>query len=467
MEEIYNDDIPRKTKWAFGLIGTASSALEGTVFGSITFFYNIKMGLGTELIGIAWIIFGFWNAINDPIFGVLEERTRTKIGRRIPYIRYGSFFFGLFFILSWFPFFGTSQTALFLNFVVVLFVFDTIFTLVGLVTYSLPAEMAITAKSRANLGVYTTILGALGVLISMALPMFLLTGETTELDPAFRPAMIIVGVVSSIIMFIGSYFLYENEYTQKEETLGLIDSLKACFKNKPFLIFESSNFFFTISYTILISGIFYYIQFVLELADFMAMVPLIVVFLSLFIFTAVFSFLVPKYGLKKIQIFGLLFSAIAFLISFFVADTLIPALIVFVFIGIGIAARVVSEQPIMGDLIDYDELNLTGKRRETSYAGINALFMKPSISIANWLYLAIFTAYGFDETLNVQSGETKYGIMIGFFLVPAILFLIGGSLFLRYPLHGEKWDSKKKELAKIHLQKENDYLESIKNSNKE
>ncbi|MHA1512348.1 MAG: MFS transporter, partial [Promethearchaeota archaeon] len=318
MEEIYNDDIPRKTKWAFGLIGTASSALEGTVFGSITFFYNIKMGLGTELIGIAWIIFGFWNAINDPIFGVLEERTRTKIGRRIPYIRYGSFFFGLFFILSWFPFFGTSQTALFLNFVVVLFVFDTIFTLVGLVTYSLPAEMAITAKSRANLGVYTTILGALGVLISMALPMFLLTGETTELDPAFRPAMIIVGVVSSIIMFIGSYFLYENEYTQKEETLGLIDSLKACFKNKPFLIFESSNFFFTISYTILISGIFYYIQFVLELADFMAMVPLIVVFLSLFIFTAVFSFLVPKYGLKKIQIFGLLFSAIAFLISFFV-----------------------------------------------------------------------------------------------------------------------------------------------------
>ena len=117
----------------------------------------------------------------------------------------------------------------------------------------------------------------------------------------------------------------------------------------------------------------------------------------------------------------------------------------------------------MGDLIDYDELNLTGKRRETSYAGINALFMKPSISIANWLYLAIFTAYGFDETLNVQSGQAKYGIMIGFFLVPAILFLIGGSLFLWYPLHGKEWDSKKKEIAKIHLQKEKEYIENLKN----
>ena len=127
------------------------------------------------------------------------------------------------------------------------------------------------------------------------------------------------------------------------------------------------------------------------MADFDAMIPLLIVFLSLFIFTAIFSFYVPKFGLKKIQLFGLFFTAIVFFISFFVADVLIPAYIMMLFIGIGLAARVVSEQPIMGDLIDYDELNLTGKRRETSYAGINALFMKPSISIANWLYLAIFT----------------------------------------------------------------------------
>ena len=466
MEETYDDSIPRKTKWAFGLIGTASSALEGTVFGSITFFYHIKMGLDPILIGYAWIIFGFWNAINDPIFGIIEERTRTKIGRRIPYIRYGAFIYGFLFILSWFPFFGDSQTALFLNLLVVLFVFDTIFTLIGLVTYSLPAEMAITAKTRANLGVYTTILGAIGVFISMGLPMFLLTGETTELNPAFRPAMIIVGVVSSIIMFVGSYFLYENEYTQQEETLGLIDSLKACLKNKPFLIFESSNFFFTIGYTILLSGIFYYIQFVLQLADFDAMIPLLVVFLSLFIFTAVFSFLVPKYGLKKIQLFGLMFTALAFFISFFVADVLIPAYIILIFIGMGLAARVVSEQPIMGDLIDFDETQ-TGKRRETSYAGVNALFMKPSISIANWLYLAIFTAYGFDETLNVQSDPAKVGIMVGFFLVPSILFLIAAIMFKWYPLHGKEWESKKEEIAKIHQQKENDYLEYMKNSKKE
>lgn len=467
MEEIYKDKIPEKTKWAFGLIGAASAALEGTVFGSITFFYNIKMGLSMSLIGTVWLIFGIWNAINDPIFGILEERTKTKIGRRIPYIRYGAPIYGLLFILSWFPFFGNTQIALFLNMLVVLFVFDTIYTLIGLVTYSLPAEMAITAKSRANLGIYTTILGAIGVLVSMVLPMFLLTGsETTQLDPAFQPTMIIVGIVSSIIIFGGSYFLYENEYTQQEESLGIISSLKACFKNKPFLIFESSNFLFTIAYTTLISGIFYYIQFILQLTDVMAMLPLIIIFISLFIFTAIFSMLVPKYGLKKIQLFGLFFTSLIFLICFLVADEFIPALIVMVFIGIGLAARVVSEQPIMGDLIDYDE-TLTGKRRETSYAGVNALFMKPSISIANWLYLVIFSEYGFDQTINIQSDHTKVGIMIGFFLVPAILFLFSAILFLWYPLHGKEWNSKKEEISKIHLQKEKDYVEYLRISKKE
>ena len=57
--------------------------------------------------------------------------------------------------------------------------------------------------------------------------------------------------------------------------------------------------------------------------------------------------------------------------------------------------------------------------------------------------------------------------MIGFFLVPSILFIIGAILFKWYPLHGKEWDSKKEELAIIHLQKEKDYVEYLKNSKKE
>src|SRR6056297_1986218 len=91
ISELEEESVPKKTKIAFGLFGTGHSALNGIALGSaITFFYNVKLGLGEDLVSLAWIIFGIWNAINDPLFGIFQERTHSKLGRRIPYLRYGA-----------------------------------------------------------------------------------------------------------------------------------------------------------------------------------------------------------------------------------------------------------------------------------------------------------------------------------------------------------------------------------------
>ena len=90
-EDLDKEFVPVKTKVAFGLYGTAHTALGQIALGAaITFFYNIKLGLSEEWLSLAWLIFGIWNAVNDPLFGILEERTQSKIGRRIPYLRYGA-----------------------------------------------------------------------------------------------------------------------------------------------------------------------------------------------------------------------------------------------------------------------------------------------------------------------------------------------------------------------------------------
>ena len=59
--------LPAKSKVAYGGANTASSILSGIGFAAITFYYNVKLGLSAELIGIAWLIFAVWNAINDPL----------------------------------------------------------------------------------------------------------------------------------------------------------------------------------------------------------------------------------------------------------------------------------------------------------------------------------------------------------------------------------------------------------------
>ena len=137
----YDERLPQRSKLAFGLSQTSINLLMVIALGSaITFYYNIKLGLTEEWISLAWLIFAIWNAINDPLFGILQERIDTSIGRRIPVLRFGAPFYTITFIICWFPFLGNTQIALFWNLLLALFLFDTMFTMVGLVITALPVS---------------------------------------------------------------------------------------------------------------------------------------------------------------------------------------------------------------------------------------------------------------------------------------------------------------------------------------
>ena len=118
--ELPEEKLTKTTKISFSFGAFANNVLNGLVFGNITFFYNQKLGADATLLAIGWVIFAFWNTINDPIVSYFIDNTRTKIGRRIPYIRYGSFIYALAFVLCWIPIAPLdNQFALFLNFIFV------------------------------------------------------------------------------------------------------------------------------------------------------------------------------------------------------------------------------------------------------------------------------------------------------------------------------------------------------------
>lgn len=464
----FKDKIPVKSKVAYGSANTASSILSGIGLSAITFFYNVKLGLDAELIGIGWLIFSIWNALNDPIFGYIQDRTKSKLGRRIPYLRYGAPVYGILFIIIWFPFVDiNNKVALFFYFELMLFSFDTIFTIVGLITYALPAEMAISSNERANLMVYSTLLGAIGYILNFILPVLLLTGDvSTSINPDFLVTMIVLGITCAVIIFISSYFLKENKFTQLEESLGVIDAVKETFKNKPFLINEVSVFTLLVASTTLTTAIFYYVQYVLKLSGFMTMAPLLLIFLTIFVFTYIYGTkIIPKYGLKKVNIFGLVFSGLSFILLFLTGwafDTAIPSLLL---IGIGLSALMLTAPIIFADTVDYDETR-TKKRRETTYSGIEALITKPAISIANYLFLLSIASFGFQPNSAIQTDSAIFGIMLGFTVIPAIFVLFGAFVMKFYPLDGPKWEAQKLELKKIHDQKEKEYLEYLKKQEK-
>ena len=111
-----------KTKLSFSLGGFASGIFSGFPFAYLTFFYQTKLGTNANLLVIGWMMFAIWNTINDPIASYFIDNTRTKIGRRTPFIRYGSVFYGLAFIFCWIPISPLdNQIGLFLNFILALY----------------------------------------------------------------------------------------------------------------------------------------------------------------------------------------------------------------------------------------------------------------------------------------------------------------------------------------------------------
>lgn len=97
---IIEETVPIKSKVSFGLTYFGSGLMSGLGLGPIVYYYNTILGLNEFWSSLAWIIFMTWNAINDPLLGFLEDRTRSKkYDRRIPYLRFGAPVYTILFIL--------------------------------------------------------------------------------------------------------------------------------------------------------------------------------------------------------------------------------------------------------------------------------------------------------------------------------------------------------------------------------
>ena len=89
-----------KVIWGIASLGT--STISG-IFGALQpIFYQDYLGLGARWIAIAAAIYAVWNALNDPLFGYITDGTRSRLGRRIPYMRFTAPFLALFFVMVWF-----------------------------------------------------------------------------------------------------------------------------------------------------------------------------------------------------------------------------------------------------------------------------------------------------------------------------------------------------------------------------
>jgi GPH family glycoside/pentoside/hexuronide:cation symporter len=461
-EALHEESVPVHSRiWVSAADGGAAILCSIAEGAALTYYFTRVMGLAPRLASIVWLLFGIWNAFNDPLFGYISDRTRSRLGRRIPYIRYGAPLYAAAFAIFWIvaPGFKGNQTALFIQMLVGMFLFDTLYTAIATAVYIMPYEMAVSNKARSSIFIWKIGFS----LISTAFPIavgLIQPGPGQDATP-YRLIMIGLGVLMAAVIYASTFFYKENHFQQEEEQFNFWKSLGACFRNKSFVVFESISFTVIYVQNQLMQGIYYYYD---EVSMGVAKGTGTALTLGSLFAGAVLGLLLflnrrDVWGVKRcVRVFASMFG-IGCAIGFLFPHRLIPMMIAFLLIGVGFAGGMYLIPLMNGDVIDADE-HTTGLRREGMYAGVNSFVTKPAMSLAQAVFLGFISRAGYDQSLakGMQSASAEAGIVRAWFLMPAILLLACAVILRWYPLDGPNWEQIKTHLTVVHRDKERAYL---------
>ena len=442
-----------KIYWGIAALGT--SLISGIYGGLLTIFYQDYLGLSAKWIGIAATIYAIWNAFNDPIFGYITDGTRSKHGRRIPYMRYTAPFLALTFILVWFAPPQAGQQALFWWMLVTMLLYDTCYTIIGLVYSALLPEVVETDQHRNQLQISSSLFAMLGTVLGFVIPDMVRpkTGDAS-LVPLYI-AVIVAGIFGMLLIMITTFKVKEKpEYTQVDKPIPLWDAIKYTFTSKSFLALVSANFMSILMSSLIVGSLYYLADYVLQWPTIQLLVFLFVPLIVGIPLTSVFR---KWFGIVGAQQFLLVLAGIALIAIAFVPDALIPVCVVFA--GFGLAGPQTLTNVLFAQVADEDELR-SGVRREGAFFGVNALITKPAQSIAIWVTPFILELTHFvtrasnnGEIFLNQPAEAIMGIKIFTGVIPGIACLIGAIILIWFPLKGKKWEEIQKEVQQLHLEK--------------
>ena len=380
------------------------------------------------------LIFGIsrlWDAVTDPLAGYFSDRTRTRLGRRRPWILASALPIGVAFSMLWSPPVGLGEQALVLWMAIGVFLFYSSMTIVIVPHTSLGAELTESYHERTRLfGVrhVTWSLGSLAALGGMAL---LIDSPT----PRARAAAMAIAaaVVTALLIVVAVIGLRERaEYQGRGEQnpfkafSDVVRNLHARRLLAVFLIESLGG----ATVGILTPYVAQYIVGTPELTPLYLLLYLVPSILSVPVWVP----LSRRFGKKALWIFSMVVTATGFGSMFLVQEgdvALISTLAVFLGLGAGCGAVVAPS--IQADVIDFDEFQ-TGQRKEGAYFAAWNFVFKSATGVTLMLTGFILQAAGFVPNVE-QSDQAKFALRALYALFPMLCYLGGALIFSRFSLN--------------------------------
>ncbi|MFX1374607.1 MAG: MFS transporter [Promethearchaeota archaeon] len=461
------EPLSTKEKFLFGL-SSFPDQFTYQIFQFLIFsFYFTVVRIPTTMMLVAYILWGIWNAVNDPILGALSERTkhRGKWGKRKFYLMISIVPLCIMMVLLFFvPFSTKSKTIEFIYFLITIVVFEFFYTLFDVNVNALFPEMFPTEKKRAAVNLFIKITLVIALILASLLPGIIISDYVPDTDPeipSIKLEYFLMALVAAIITIaISTPFL---KYGVKEKVERVEDfekrpsfmqSLKFTLSNKTFVKFVIANTMLWYCYTILPLILPIYAEHVLDIEQGSFLISLAL--LSAFLVAAVSMPIHRKIGLKIGMRNELILSMVIWIGTLFPFFLISGEQFKVAFIGITaiqgipLAGAFYLVDIIHADIIDEDALKF-GVKRSASYYGINAFIHRISIILVIVTVIVMFGNIGWDkqyEPVTANESLVEFGLKAIIWIFPAVALTIGILMMKSFSLHGERLKTMRKEIEK-------------------
>lgn len=442
--------LSKKEKIGYGLGDMASNLYFQTFVVFMPIFYTDVFGLAPAAMGTMMLFSRFWDAANDPLMGMIADRTDTKWGKFRPYIAGFAIPIGLAGFLAFnTPNFGASGNLIYAYVTYILLMM--MYTGVNVPYAALMGVITPNSAERTSVSQYRFAFAFIGQFIAGAVTLGLVEyfGSGNEAI-GWRMVMVLYGIVAAALLF-GTFSLTKERVLPKVSKQNRIkDDLKDLMKNKPWILMGLATFFQLTFIVMRGSSTTYYFRYFIGNQELNLLGMNIdlgyALFTSSFIgvgtvatfIGALLTSRINKYFSKKtIYSRFLIMSAICSLLFYFLAPENIiliytlNALVSFFFGSVS-----VTQWAMYTDTADYGEWKFG--RRSTALIMAASLFaLKMGLTAGGTIVGWVLEGYGFVAN-EIQTESTLLGIKMLMSVFPALFGIIGGFLVLFYPITDEK-----------------------------
>jgi len=460
-----------KKKFLFGL-SAFPDQLTYQIFQFLIFtFYFTVIEIPLTLMIITYVLWGIWNAVNDPMLGALSERTkhREKWGKRKFYLLISIIPLCITVVLMFYvPFTSSDKMLEFIYFLSTIVIFEFFYTMFDVNVNALFPEMFPNMKQRASTNLIIKALTVVALILSSLIPMIFITDlvpETAAIPVAKSEYFIMAIVVAAFTLIISIPFLLKGivEKVEKAEDLekrpSFFQSMKITLTNKTFVKFVVANTAVWYCFSILPMIIPIYAKYVIGGSLFAGGGSLIVG-ISLMLAFVIAALVMPihkklgfKYGMRKAFMITLgIWICTLFPFLFISGEEFQIAFILLIALqGFPLSGALFYVDILHADVIDEDAVKF-GVKRSASFYGINAFIHRISIILVILTIGLMFGNIGWDKKFDPLPSDPNLvilGLKAIMVIFPSIALVIGLLAMRSYGLHGERLERIREEVKKI------------------